>query len=74
MIDSAFLIKDFAEAMEFYGFARMMKDDLPDGQWEDLKEIAQGYRESYGKDTNQWSEDTKQSFTLEVQENYLYWL
>jgi hypothetical protein len=36
----------FTEAKELYTAARWMKDDLPDGMWEDMKEVAEGYKES----------------------------
>lgn len=67
-------IETFQDALSFVSFARMMKEDLPAGQWEDLKEIIVGYREDFGGETLTWSEYTQESFTIEVQENYLYWL
>jgi hypothetical protein len=67
-------IDSFQAALEFYSFAKMFKDDLPDGQYEDLKEIVQGYIEDYGRKPSEWSEDIKEAFTEDMAENYLYWL
>jgi hypothetical protein len=67
-------IKNFQDALSFYSFARMMKYDLPDGQWEDLKDIVSCYVEDYGKDAEKWPEDAKETFADEVRENYNYWM
>ena len=67
-------IPDFPSALQFYQFARSMRHDLPDGQWDELKELVTDFTKSYGKKTSSWSEATKQSFTEEVRQNYQYWL
>ncbi|MGI6225703.1 MAG: hypothetical protein ACOYJ1_05535 [Peptococcales bacterium] len=67
-------IPDFPSALQFYSFARIMRYDLPDGQWDELKELAVNFAESYGKKAGDWPEAAKQSFTEEVRQNYLYWL
>ena len=36
----------FAQARELYSTARWMKDDLPDGMWDELSEVGAEYRES----------------------------
>lgn len=36
----------FNEARELYATARFMRDDLPDGMWDDLKDLSDDYRES----------------------------
>jgi hypothetical protein len=67
-------IDSFKTAIEFYSIARSMRDDLPDGQYEDLKEIVQGYIEDYGRKPSEWPEEAKECFTEEIQENYFNWL
>ena len=67
-------ITSFEEAIQFVGFAKQMRHDLPDGQWGELKAVITDYVESYGKDTTKWNEDVKAYFTDDVRENYWYWM
>ena len=67
-------INTFKQALEFYSFAKMMKDDLPDGQYEEIREIVTEHVELYGKKTSEWPEEAKESFIEEMRENMLYWL
>jgi len=66
-------IKTFEDALEWYGNLRMMRHDLPDGQWQELKEAVRDYVSSYGKDTKKWPEDAKESFKEDVIENLREW-
>ena len=64
----------FEDALEFYGMCKMMKDDLPDGQWEGLKETVADYVAEYGRKPGEWPEDAKECFTEDVRENANWWL
>lgn len=52
----------FTEAKSIYNAASMMRDDLPDGMWEDILEVVAAYRES-DKD-----EDDKEFFAEGIYE------
>ena len=67
-------IETFEDALAFYRFARMMREDLPDGQYEQIREIVQDYVQSYGKKSSLWPEDAKEGFTQEMRDNMFYWL
>jgi hypothetical protein len=64
----------FEDALEFYGMCKMMKDDLPDGQWEELREMVGEYMADYGRKPGEWPEDAKECFTEDVRENANWWL
>lgn len=57
----------FDEAKDLYTTARLMRDDLPDGMWEDLKDIAVEYKESDKTD------DDKQYFVEGVEDVVKDW-
>lgn len=67
-------IKTFKDAVAFVNMARMMKDDLPDGQWHDLKELVSDFTYSHGHKTSEWPEEVKKEFVEVVRDNYHYWL
>lgn len=67
-------IVTFEDALEFYRMCKMMRYDLPDGQWEELLEIVREYVADYGRNAKDWPENAKECFTEEVRENANWWL
>lgn len=68
------MIDTFQSALEFYSFAKMMKDDLPDGQWEEVREIVKEFVREYGGKPSRWTSEVKEAFTEIIKDNYLNWL
>lgn len=66
-------IKTFDDALFWYGNLKSMRQDLPDGQWQELKEQVSDYVSSYGKDTKKWPEDAKEGFKQTIIENLMEW-
>lgn len=64
----------FADAVSFYSFAASMRHDLPDGQWEELREMVGEYMADYGRNAGEWPENAKACFIEEVRENYINWM
>lgn len=64
----------FEEALAMVHTARLMRDCLPNGQWDELRSIVSDYRTCYGGDTRNWDEDTRNEFVHEVDQNFLWWL
>lgn len=67
-------IDTLGDAMSFISVAKMMKNDLPDGQWDELKEIVNGYRSEFGPKATEWPEGAQADFVEDVRDNYNYWL
>lgn len=63
----------FQDALNCYETARWLRDDLPDGQWEELRGIKDEFAAKFGNNTSTWSEETKAAFTQEIRENDLAW-
>lgn len=66
--------QSFEESLSFYTFIRSMRNDLPDGQWLELKDEIQDIIASSGNDTTLWSDDTKSWFLSVLQTNIERWL
>ena len=43
-------ITTLSDALHFISFASAMREDLPDGQWEELKETVLPFFRQYGRD------------------------
>lgn len=67
------MINSFEEAIAFYQMAKWHKDDLPDGQWTELKELMDDLKIEYGA-WGTWNAAVRSSFIDEVKENYVRWL
>ena len=58
----------FAGALELFAVLKCMRDDLPDGQWQELKESIQELTTTEGKKTSEWSDETKVEFIAIIEE------
>ena len=67
-------ITSLADALHFIPFASAMREDLPDGQWEELKETILPFFRQYGRDAGKWPDDVAAEFVAEVNSNALSWL
>ena len=68
-----FNIKTFEDALEYYSLCRSMRYDLPDGQWDDLKDGVIDLIQTYGKDPLAWPEEVKDEFTATCADNCINW-
>ena len=66
------MIKTFEEAYDYFCFCAMMREDLPDGQWEELQDIREELKADYGK-VKEWPSKAKEYFTDAVRECMLAW-
>ena len=71
---TSLLPQSFDEALTFYSLIRSMRNDLPDGQWLELKDEVHDIIAASGKDTTLWSSDTKSYFLSVLQANITRWL
>lgn len=60
-------VTNLKEALGFYFFVKSFRDDVPDGQSEEVKETGKEPVEAHGKKPSLWPKDTKQEFTDEMQ-------
>jgi len=70
----ALIPQTFEESLSFYSLIRSMRNDLPDGQWLELKDEVHDLIASEGKDTSTWSDSAKSWFLSILQENITRWL
>lgn len=70
----ALIPQTFEEALQFYSLIRSMRNDLPDGQWLDLKDEVHDLIESEGKNSSTWNDTAKSWFLSILQENITRWL
>jgi hypothetical protein len=70
----ALIPQSFDEALQFYSLIRSMRNDLPDGQWLELKDEVHDLIASEGKDSTLWNDSTKSWFLSILQENITRWL
>ena len=56
----------FQDALSHYNLIHQMKDDLPDGMWDEVKEMAAEYRETDKTDSDkEWFVEELQSIAKE---------
>lgn len=63
----------FAEALELYRTASALREDLPDGMWEDLKEAVADIIACHGRKTSEWPDSVKEEFVEAVTEVFEDW-
>jgi hypothetical protein len=70
----ALVPQSFDEALQFYSLIRSMRNDLPDGQWLELKDEVHDLIASEGKDSSTWTSAAKSWYLSILQENITRWL
>jgi len=73
-VSAPFQIEVFQDALEYVGTVRMLKDDLPDGQWVELRENIREYFDEYGKDMKSWPIEVKEQFKEDCISNMYSWM
>jgi hypothetical protein len=64
----------FEEAMAMWHLMRSIRLDLPDGQFEDAKEMVKEYVLFWGSNLEDWPEETKAEFVENMVDNIQRWL
>ncbi len=63
----------FAEALDLYRTALILREDLPDGMWEDLKEAVADIIACHGREVSEWTDSVKEEFAEAVAEVFEDW-
>lgn len=63
----------FREALELYQWASMLREDLPDGMWHEIKEAVGDIVACYGRKVSEWPEQAKEEFTEAIAEIFRDW-
>jgi len=70
----ALIPQTFEESLQFYSLIQSMRNDLPDGQWLELKDEVHDLITSEGSDSSTWSAAAKSWFLSILQDNITRWL
>ena len=66
MLDKEVLENVFKKALDIVEILYIMRNSLPDGMWDDIRERLGYYVRAYGKDIDKWSDLVKYDFIEEL--------
>jgi len=73
MLDKEVLENVFKKALDIVEILYIMRNSLPDGMWEDVKERLGYYVRVHGKDIDKWSDSVKYDFIEELNSILIDW-